>query len=52
MFALGGIQVGVARQQLDVAGDGLQDVVEVVGHSLPGQYPHGLHLLGLHELLL
>ena len=39
------------QQELAVAGDGREQVVEVVGHAA-GQPAHRLHLLGLPQLLL
>ena len=42
---------GFAGEQLQVAGDHLQQVVEVVGDAA-GQLAHRLHLLGLAQRLL
>ena len=44
-------RVEVLEQQLRVAGDCGEDVIEIVRHA-GGEPPHGFHFLGLPELLL
>jgi len=41
----------VARQQIEIAADHLQQIVEIMRHAA-GQLTDGLHLLGLGELVL
>ena len=49
VVVFGGLRGHVADDDLGVADDGRQDVVEVVGHAA-GQGAEGLHLLGLQQL--
>ena len=43
------VRTDLSGQNLDIPGNGLQDVVEVVGDAA-GQRPDGLHFLGLQQL--